>query len=119
MTEMIRTVLYGILLGIIGYALILWKRLIKKGTIQSKPSFKSNQRYRVQNSREPWVQVYETAFEEDARLIRARLQEEEVECLLYEQGRKDIHGNALKGIGIAVPKSCVPLAQKIISRMPV
>ena len=116
---MIRTVLYGILLGIVGYALILWQRVTKARPTPNKPNPKINQRYRVRDIREPWIQVYETASEEDAHLIQARLQEEEVECLLYEQGKKDIYGNSLKGIGIAVPKSSTPLAQKIISRMPV
>lgn len=115
---MVRTVLYGILLGILAYALILWKRMA--GPNLTPPSMaKSHQRFRSRNTKEPWVQVYETAALEDAQLIQARLQEEEVECLIYEQGKRDIYGNSLKGIGIAVPKSSVPLAQKIISRMPV
>ncbi len=116
---MVRTVLYGILLGILAYALVLWKRMMKTGlSSQSQLRVKARQNYRVR-SREAWVQVYETASNEDAQLIQARLQEEEVECLVYEQGKKDIYGNNLKGIGIAVPKSSVPLAQKVISRMPV
>lgn len=117
---MIRTVLYGILLGVLGYALLLWRKLTAGGVSpSSSETSKSTQRYRPKNTKEPWVQVYETASSEDARLIQARLQEEEVECLVYEQGKKDIYGNSLKGIGIAVPKSSVPLAQKVISRMPV
>ena len=47
--------------------------------------------------REIWKQVYETASMEEARLIKARLEEEGLECILYEQGKKDIHGNLLKG----------------------
>ena len=66
---------------------------------------------------EAWVQVYETALMDEARSMQARLQEEEVECILYEQGKKDIHGNVLKGIGIAVPKTAMALAQNIISRL--
>ena len=113
-----RTVLYGILLAVAAYSLVLWKRTL--GQPPSEPRApKSRQRYRIRNTREPWVQVYETSSTEDAHLIQARLQEEEVECLIYEQGKKDIYGNSLKGIGIAVPKSAVPLAQKVISRMPV
>lgn len=115
---MIRTVLYGVLLGIVGYALLLWKKMASGETILPKIP-KANQRYRPRNTREPWVQVYETASSEDAYLIQARLQEAELECLVYEQGKKDIYGNSLKGIGIIVPKSAVPLAQKIISQMPV
>ncbi len=117
---MIRTVLYGILLGILGYALFLWRRLTLNRFPQNQTNTsKANQRYRAKNHKEAWVQVYETSSSEEAKLIQAHLQEEEVECLLYEQGKKDIYGNALKGIGIAVPKSSVPLAQKVISRMPV
>ena len=116
---MVRTILYGILLGILGYALLLWRRVGGRGFSSDTTLPKPNQRYRTRNTREPWVQVYETASSEDAHLILARLQEEEVECLLYEQGKRDIQGNSLKGIGVAVPKSSVPLAQKIISRMPV
>ncbi len=116
---MIRLVLYGVLFGILAYAILLWQRMRRGNFSELKPTFKSNQRYRHWNAREPWVQVYETASSEDAYLILARLQEEEVECLLYEQGKRDIQGNSLKGIGVAVPKSSAPLAQKIISRMPV
>jgi len=116
---MIRTVLYGILLGILGYALFLWRKMAAGIPSSPKPATRASQRYRVRNTREPWVQVYETSSSDDAYLIQARLEEEEVECLIYEQGKKDIHGNPLKGIGIAVPKSAVPLAQKVISRMPV
>ena len=68
------------------------------------------------NPGEIWVQVYETASVEEGRKLQARL-EEEVECVLYEQGKKDIYGSALKGIGIAVPKTTTALAQNIISRL--
>lgn len=106
-------------MAVVGYALVLWQRAIRGQPSESRPEPKARQRFRTRNPRESWVQVYETSSEEDAHLIQARLQEEEVECVLYEQGKKDIHGNPLRGIGIAVAKSSVPLAQKIISRMPV
>ena len=69
--------------------------------------------------REIWKQVYETASMEEARMIRARLEEEGLECILYEQGKKDIHGNLLKGVGIAVPSTSASLAQSSIAKMPV
>lgn len=116
---MIRTLLYGILLGVLGYAFLLWRRAATGNHPRSSSIPRSSQRFRMRNTRELWVQVYETASTEDAYIIQARLQEEEVECILYEQGKKDIQGNSLKGIGVAVPKSSVPLAQKVISRMPV
>lgn len=67
--------------------------------------------------REPWVQVYETESMDEGRALQAQLQEQEVECILYEQGKKDIHGNAPKGVGVAVPKTAMTLAQKVISRL--
>jgi len=68
---------------------------------------------------ERWVQVYDTDSDEEAEQIRARLQEENLEVVIYEQGRKDVHGNALKGFGVAVPRTQVSRAQNVISRMPV
>lgn len=117
---MIRILLYGILAGVAVYAVLLWKKSTQ-GREPLEPSSlpKVNQRYRTKHNREPWVQVYETSSPEEARLVQARLQEEEIECVLYEQGKKDITGNPLKGIGIAVSRSAVPLAQKVISRLPV
>ena len=76
---------------------------------------------RFRSKRDPWemwLQVYETDSLDEAKTLRAKLQEQEVECVLYEQGKKDIHGNELKGIGIAAPKSSARLAQNIISRTP-
>ena len=69
-------------------------------------------------NRQAWVQVYDTDSLDEIKSLQARLEEEEIECFMYEQGRKDIHGNQLKGYGIVVPRTSVPLAQKVISRMP-
>ena len=117
---MIRVLIYLLLFGAIFYLLTEWNRRQQipspPGRTEPKPRswFRSKQ-----NPREVWVQVYETASLEEGRSLQARLQEEEVECVLYEQGKKDIHGNPLRGIGIAVPKTAAPHAQAIISRMPV
>ncbi len=70
------------------------------------------------SGKDTWVQVYDTDSLEEIKSLQARLEEEELECFIYEQGRKDVHGNSLKGYGIAVPKSSVAHAQKIIARMP-
>src|SRR5687768_9139934 len=79
---------------------------------------KGNRMFRAKrNPGEVWVQVYETASLDEGRMLQARLQEEDMECILYEQGKKDIHGNPLKGVGIAVPKTATGQAQKVISRM--
>ena len=114
---MTRFLIYLLLFGSTLYFLSWWGRrglLLGAGQESSKPArgFRSKA-----NPREIWVQVYETDSVDEGRNLQARLQEEEVECVLYEQGKRDIHGNPLKGIGIAVPKTTVPHAQNIINRM--
>lgn len=79
---------------------------------------KSSQRHFGKKTREMWVQVYDTDSLEEAQTIQVRLEEEDLNCLIYEQGRKDVHGNPLKGFGIAVPRTSVVRAQNIIARMP-
>ena len=79
----IRTVLYGILLGVLSYALFLWRKMANESVTHTQPAKKTNQRFPVRNSREPWIQVYETASNDDAYLIQARLQEAELDCLVY------------------------------------
>lgn len=114
---MTRIFIYLFILGIILY--FLWTRSNKGASvakIQSKPGkwFKAKR-----NPMETWVQVYETADLNEAKMIQARLQEEDLDCIVYEQGKKDIHGNEPKGVGVAVPKSGINRAQNVISRMPV
>ncbi len=66
-----------------------------------------------------WKQVYETASMDEARLVLKQLEDERIRCILYEQGKKDIHGNPLKGVGVAVPSEAAARAQSCIAKMPV
>ena len=110
---MARLLIYLIFLGLAAYYLyrFLAPQRTGEGNFASKP--------RKYPSKGNWVQVYETASWSEAQQIQERLLEEGLECILYEQGKKDIHGNMLRGIGLAVPKTSLGLAQKIISRIPV
>ncbi len=115
---MIRFLTYLFLFGSVLYFLTWWGKRGMLGAATSEASSKPSRAFRPKpGPREIWVQVYETHSVEEGRSFQARLQEEEVECVLYEQGKKDIQGNPLKGIGIAVPKSAVSHAQTIINRM--
>ncbi len=113
---MIRVFMLLFVFGIFLYAVWAWGR---GANLLQRPAEAPGQRFR--SKRDPWemwIQVYETDSLDEAKTLRAKLQEQEVECVLYEQGKKDIHGNVLKGIGIAAPKSAARLAQNVISRMP-
>jgi len=116
---MIRFVIYLVLLGSVLYLLSMWGKHHPEGVVPGAPGLgKQKNLLRAKpNPREIWVQVYETATLDEARRYQARIQEDDIDCIIYEQGKKDIHGNTLNGIGIAVPKTALALAQSIITRL--
>jgi hypothetical protein len=113
-----RLLVYLLLFGTVLYLLSLWGKRQTLGSEPVKMPVKPGRWLRSKiHPREVWVQVYEIASIDEARMLQARLEEEEIECILYEQGKKDIHGNEMVGIGIAVPKTAKGQAQRIISKM--
>ncbi|MBI4367893.1 MAG: hypothetical protein HY588_00705 [Candidatus Omnitrophica bacterium] len=107
-------ILFYLLVGVA--AVVLLRQIFPP---REKKAETPNHRFRLKakkSPREMWVQVYDTDSLAEAQGIQAHLEEEELECFVYEQGRKDIHGNLLKGYGIIVPRTSVPLAQKVVSR---
>lgn len=116
---MTRVFVYLLLFGTVLYLLsISGKKLIPEGQSPKQGPGPKNRWFRPKiDPREIWVQVYETASADEGRALQARLQEEEIECIIYEQGKKDIHGNSLTGIGVAVPKTATAHSQRIIARM--
>ena len=112
-------ILIYLLTYLVIFAVVIF--LVRKFFYKSKTgpkSEKSPARRFGKKTRETWVQVYDTDSFEEAQSIQVRLEEEDLDCLVYEQGRKDVHGNPLRGFGIAVPRTTVPRAQNIIARMP-
>lgn len=87
-------------------------KALTNGSQSKAPGFK-------EGSRELWKQVYETASMDEARSIQLQLEKEGIHCILYEQGKKDIHGDLLKGVGVAVPDPSAARAQECIAKMPV
>ena len=112
-----------ILIYLFAYFLVFAAVLFLVRKVSSKTKIKSESgklpvRRFGKKTREMWVQVYDTDSLEEAQAIQIRLEEEDIDCLIYEQGRKDVHGNPLKGFGITVPRTAVARAQNIIARMP-
>ena len=115
---MVKLFIYLLLFGVVLYILSAWGKR-PGGTPMPNPLAQDKPRQLLRakpHPREVWFQVYQTETIDEARSLQARIQEEEVECIIYEQGKKDIHGNELKGIGIAVPKTASRIAQNIIAR---
>ena len=97
--------------------LFLFRKVFSKAKTKAEPVKLPARRF-GKKTREMWVQIYDTDSLEEAQTIQLRLEEEDLDCLIYEQGRKDVHGNPLKGFGITVPRTSVARAQNIIARMP-
>ena len=117
---MVKLFIYLLLFGAVLYFLSKLGKGQAFGQASDSSSEKKGSWFRSKkNPREVWIQVYETESVDEGRILQARLQEQEVDCVLYEKGKKDIHGNAMKGLGVAVPKTAAGRAQTIISRMPV
>jgi hypothetical protein len=108
-----RIILYGVIIGLIVWFLVQVRSERRSGEPPAKPRFWK----RKKAGRGVWVQVYDSDSRDEVLAIQARLEEEEVECLVYEQGRKDVHGNFLKGYGISVPRDVLSRAQNVVSRM--
>lgn len=113
---MTRFILVGIIL-IVGIAMLMRSRSALKTA--SPTAEKPKPKIKSKPEKWSWIQVYDTDSFEEAKQIIARLEEEEIDCFLYEQGRKDAHGNPLKGFGVIVPRGSLSRAQTIISRLPV
>ena len=114
---MTRLFIYLLLFGTVLYLLsTLGRRQNPESQAKTLPKVGKWFRPKV-HPRDMWIQVYQTASMDEARSLQARLQEEEIDCIIYEQGKKDIHGNEMTGIGIAVPKTATQHSQSIISRM--
>ena len=64
-----------------------------------------------------WVQVYDTDSSDEARKIQARFNDLGIQCFLYEQGKKDVYGNALKHYGISVPRRAAEKAQSVLAQI--
>lgn len=98
---------------------VLVRKIFNRNQLPSENKKGSKFHFRPKlTNQHTWVQVYDTDSFDEIKSLQAHLEEEEIECFIYEQGRKDIHGNQLKGYGIAVPRTSVGIAQRIIGRMP-
>jgi len=100
-----------------GVTFLIMRQLFMLGR-KREPRSGGRRKLKRKTGREVWVQVYDTESLDEAHSLQARLEEEELECVVYEQGRKDVHGNVLKGFGIAVPRTSVSRAQTVIVRTP-
>lgn len=116
---MIRMLLVYIGLFAALYLIVYYLKHKRNSSLQVAKEPVSRERFRSKLPKGIWVQVYDTDSMEDAKRVEIRLEEEDLDCILYEQGRKDVHGNSMKGFGIAVSRASVSRAQNVISRMPI
>lgn len=113
-------VFYLVIIGVAVYLITRRDRLFSPDARETSfVKIRNGKTGSAKNAAEIWKQVYETASMDEAVQIRAQLSAEGIECILYEQGKKDVHGNFLKGVGVAVPGTAATRAQGSIAKMPV
>ena len=64
-----------------------------------------------------WSQVYDTDSAQEARKIQKKFLDMGIECLVYEQGKKDVYGEMLKHYGLSVSHEHLEKAQTILSKI--
>lgn len=97
-----------IVLGIIGF--LIYRNHKNEKSLPSKkfsPITKSN---------ETWAQLYETDSWDEITGIRLRLAEENLDAIIFEQGKRDSQGNILKKFGIITPKGHLSRGQSLLAR---
>lgn len=114
---MVRLLIYAVCAFVIVMVASDWLR--RRQLIKSNPVKPKKKKFKKKDYPGHWAQVYETDSENEAQKILVRLEEENIPCILFEQGKKDIHGNSMKRLGLVVPKTHLGYAQSIISRLPV
>lgn len=105
------------ILFILLVALIVWGAifLIKKRrgkTTPQLPRFAA----KAPNG-EIWAQLYETDSLDEITVLRAQLQGEKLDHLIYEQGKRDSYGNVPKKYGVVVSKGHLSRGQAILARI--
>lgn len=66
---------------------------------------------------EIWSQLYETNSLDELNLIRMRLGEENLNYIVFEQGKRSLEGIQLKKFGIVMPKGHLSRGQSILTKI--
>ncbi len=83
----------------------------KKITPKTRPIKKES----VKSGDDFWMQVYDTDSVDEAKNIRVKFMDIGIQCFIYEQGKKDVYGNALKHFGISVQRQHTAKAQSVLA----
>jgi hypothetical protein len=105
------------ILSILLVALIVWGiiYLIQKRRAKKTPQLP---RFAAKASTgEIWAQLYETDSLDEITVLRAQLQNEKLDHLIYEQGKRDSHGNVPKKYGVVMSKGHLSRGQAILARV--
>ena len=68
-------------------------------------------------SGEVWAQLYETDYLDEITVLRAQLQGEKLDHMIYEQGKRDSYGNVPKKYGVVMSKGHLSRGQAILVRI--
>jgi hypothetical protein len=117
---MLRLATFFIVLTVVG---LLFLKSWKSAQPQPQASPAPKQpapRPRAKRSSPPdeiWMQVYDTDSLDEAKKIQRKFFDSEIPSLVYQQGKKDVYGSALKHYGISVPREVMEKAQNLLAKI--
>lgn len=111
---MVRVWIIFILLvaGIIWGIVMLIKKKRAKTALNQPPRFAAKA-----SPKEIWSQLYETDSMDEIIVLRKQLEDEKLDHFIYEQGKRDSHGNVPKKYGVAMSKGHLSRGQAILARI--
>lgn len=115
--EMIRFLtFFAVVVGLVMYFYYTTRPRSVRGTgpknLQRRPSKQA-----LYDFNEFWIQVYDTDSADEALKIQVKFHDMNIQCFLYEQGKKDVYGNIPKHYGISVPRKSFEKAQSALAQI--
>ncbi len=105
-------ILFIILVALIAWGVFYFIKKRRRITASQLPRFAAKA-----PAGEIWAQLYETDSSDEITVLRAQLQGEKLEHLIYEQGKRDSYGNVPKKYGVAISKGHLSRGQAILARI--
>ena len=105
-----------VVFAIVVLGLYLYFYLVNRPREPREASVKKAKR-REKSGIEFWLQVYDTDAIDEARRIQVKFNDVGIQCVISEQGKKDVFGNTPKHYAVSVPRDSADRAQAILSKL--
>ena len=99
-------------------AAVVWGIVFLLRRKKNKSTVSASARFAAKVSPESvWAQLFETDSWDEIMVLRSQLQDEKLDYLVYEQGKRDSYGNIPKKYGVVMSKGHLSRGQSILARV--